>query len=122
LKNSGQLNLIDKPGFLFPWMELRFFNGHTEGQMIPFVFYQDKTIVFTADLLPSVAHFSIPWVMSYDVKPLETLKEKESFLEEAYSNGYILFFEHDLYTECCSLKNTPKGIRENELFKLNQIN
>jgi glyoxylase-like metal-dependent hydrolase (beta-lactamase superfamily II) len=97
---------------------LRLFFGHTDGQIIPLIKYGDKTIVFMADLLPSAAHIPLPYVMSYDTRPLITLKEKEAFMKEAYNKGYILFFEHDLFAECCTLQETGKGIRMKETFPL----
>ena len=74
-----------------------------------------------ADLLPSVGHIPLPYIMAYDMQPLKTLEEKKSFLDEAVNNNYILFFEHDLQNECCTLKQTERGIREDEIFKLNEI-
>ncbi|HAH60180.1 MAG TPA: MBL fold metallo-hydrolase [Bacteroidales bacterium] len=121
IEESGRLKLFDHPGELFPGIEIRFYNGHTEGQAIPFTSYKGKTLVFTSDLLPTHAHLPLPWVMSYDTRPLITLDEKETFLEEAVKNGYILYFEHDLYTECCTLKQTEKGIKVDKVFKLNEI-
>lgn len=121
IEESGRLKLFDHPGELFPGIEIRFYNGHTKGQAIPFISYKGKTLVFTSDLLPTHAHLPLPWVMSYDTRPLITLDEKETFLEEAVKNGYILYFEHDLYTECCTLKQTEKGIKVDKVFKLNEI-
>jgi len=60
--------------------------------------------------------------MAYDMFPLETLKEKESFLKEALDKKYILFFEHDPNIECCTLQQTEKGIRKKDVFKLSEIN
>ncbi|MBS1935541.1 MAG: MBL fold metallo-hydrolase, partial [Bacteroidetes bacterium] len=80
-----------------------------------------KTIVYMADLLPSIGHLPIPYVMAYDMYPLRTLQEKKSFLQEAVENNYILFFEHDPVNECCTLKLTEKGIRSGEVFKLGEI-
>jgi len=79
--------------------------------VIPHIRYNDKTVVFMADLMPSAAHIPMPWIMAYDTKPLETLKDKERFYAEALKNDYILFLEHDLYNEACVLHDTPKGIR-----------
>jgi len=73
------------------------------------------------DLLPSVAHIPLPFVMSYDTRPLVTLDEKEEFLNEAAEKGYVLFFEHDLYNECCTVKQTEKGVRVDEIFKLSSL-
>uniref|UniRef100_UPI00345F08E3 MBL fold metallo-hydrolase n=1 Tax=Lentimicrobium sp. TaxID=2034841 RepID=UPI00345F08E3 len=118
IEESGRLKLLDHPGELFPGIGVRFYNGHTDGQAIPFIKYKGKTIVFTSDLLPTAAHLPLPWVMSYDTRPLITLDEKELFLEEAVDKGYVLFFEHDLYTECCTLAWTEKGIKVGEVMKI----
>jgi len=74
-----------------------------------------------ADLLPSTAHIPLPYVMAYDMFPMKTLSEKKLFLNEALANNYVLFFEHDAQHECCTLHQTEKGIRENEIFKLSEI-
>jgi glyoxylase-like metal-dependent hydrolase (beta-lactamase superfamily II) len=118
MAESGQLNLIDKNSELFPGLSVRIYNGHTPGQLIPFISVGGSTIVFAADLLPSVAHIPLPYIMSYDVMPVETLREKEEFLDEAERNNYIIFFQHDLYNECCTLNRTPKGIVAGEKFLL----
>jgi glyoxylase-like metal-dependent hydrolase (beta-lactamase superfamily II) len=102
-------------------ISIRFVNGHTEAMMLPQIQYRDRTIVFMADLMPSVAHLPIPYVMAYDMFPLTTLHEKKTFLTEALAGDYILFFEHDPVYECCSIHNTEKGIRHKEIFKLEEI-
>jgi hypothetical protein len=86
--------------------------------MLPQIQYKEHTIVFMADLLPSVGHLPLPYVMSYDMFPLTTLHEKKSFLQEAYEKQYILFFEHDAVHECVKLVQTEKGIRAGEAFTL----
>ncbi len=118
MKESGQMELIDNDRELLPGVSVRIFNGHTSGQLIPFIRKNGITIVFTADLIPSTAHIPLPYIMSYDMRPEETLREKESFLDEAERNGYILFFQHDLYNECCTLEKTSKGIRAGKTFSL----
>jgi hypothetical protein len=89
--------------------------------MLPQINYNEKTIVFMADLLPSAGHIPIPYIMAYDMQPLLSLQEKRSFLKEAIENDYILFFEHDKDHECCTLQQTERGIRPKEFFKLEQI-
>ena len=96
-------------------------NGHTDAMMLPKINYKGKTIVYMADLLPSVAHIPLPYVMAYDMFPLTTLNEKKSFLTEAQQNDYVLFFEHDPKNECCNLQTTEKGIREKDVFKLSDL-
>ena len=102
-------------------ISIRFVNGHTQAMMLPQINYNGKTLVFTADLLPSQAHIPIPYVMGYDMFPLTTINEKKSFLKEAIENNYILFFEHDPVYECCTLQLTEKGIRAKEFLKLSDI-
>jgi len=121
LKESGRLNLVEEEGEILPGIAVRFYHGHTEGQMIPHIRYHDKTIVFMADLLPSAAHIPLPWIMAFDTRPLITLEEKERFFEEALQNEYILFFEHDFYHECCTLMDTEKGPRVRETFRLSDL-
>ena len=130
IKESGQLRFIDvtennisettatplSKNFL-----VKTANGHTGGMMLPVIKYNDKTIVYMADLLPSVAHIPLPYVMAYDMFPLTTLNEKKIFLTEALTNDYILFFEHDPINECCNLQMTEKGIRQKEVFKLSEL-
>jgi glyoxylase-like metal-dependent hydrolase (beta-lactamase superfamily II) len=121
IKESGKLKLIEKDNELYPGIKVRLYHGHTDGQMIPFIENNGKTLVFMADLLPAVAHIPLPYIMSYDTRPLITLKEKEVFLKEAADNGYILFFEHDLYNECCTVQHTDKGVRVKASFLFHDI-
>lgn len=123
IKESGQLKFIDtNEGAEFSNnMKIRFVSGHTESMMLPQIKYKGKTIVYMADLLPSVAHIPVPYIMAYDTRPLKTLTEKKSFLAEAQQNDYILFFEHDPINECCNLELTERGIRSKEIFKLDDI-
>jgi len=120
MQESGQLKFIEDNIELYPGFNIRLYDGHTAGQIIPFISYQGKTVVYMADLIPSSAHINLAWNMSYDVQPLITLIEKEEFLEEAYKNDYILFFEHDAYNECCTIEKTKKGYRVKETFTLEE--
>jgi glyoxylase-like metal-dependent hydrolase (beta-lactamase superfamily II) len=124
IQESGQLKFIADNEALVPFtdnIKVRFANGHTDAMMLPQLSYKGKTIVYMADLLPSTGHIPLPYVMAYDMFPLTTLLEKKAFLQEAQQNEYILFFEHDLKTECCTLAQTEKGIRAGETFLLSDI-
>ncbi|MGB1307960.1 MAG: MBL fold metallo-hydrolase [Oceanihabitans sp.] len=101
--------------------DIFFANGHTEKQMIPMINYKGKTICFMADLLPTVGHLPIPFVMGYDTRPLLTLDEKEKFLKLAADNNYYLFLEHDSHNEIITVKHTEKGVRLNRTFTCNEI-
>ena len=100
IEESGKLHFINEGRFNSN-ITLRFYYGHTHAQMIPFIEYNEQTLIFCADLLPSTGHIPLPYVMGYDTKPLITLKEKESFLNEAYKKEYVLFLQHDYFNECC---------------------
>jgi len=121
IQEKGTLKLIEGDPEIIPGISVRLFHGHTDGQVIPFIHYHGKTIVYMADLLPSSVHIPLPYVMSYDTRPLITLEEKEKFMNEAAENGYILFFEHDINNECCTVQMTEKGVRMKEAFELSEI-
>lgn len=122
MQELNQLEYVDLDSRqLFQGFEFITVDGHTDKQMLPKLTYKGRTIVFVADLLPSVAHIPIPYVMGYDTRPLLTMDEKAKFLEEAVENDYILFFEHDPVNECCTLKRTEKGVRVDQTFRLDEI-
>ncbi|MCY1516609.1 putative quorum-quenching lactonase YtnP [compost metagenome] len=123
IQESGQLQFIPAKalGTFTSHIRVRFAYGHTDAMMLPQIQYKDKTIVYMADLLPSVGHIPLPYVMAYDMFPLQTLKEKRDFLDEAADNNYILFLEHDPVHECCTVQHTEKGIRLKDTFSLKEI-
>ncbi len=123
LQESGQLNFFDgKDGDEFlPGFNVRLVNGHTESMMLPLLNYKDQNILYCADLLPSIHHLPLPWVMAYDTRPLEALKEKKILLNEAVENNWLLYFEHDAVNEMCNLVNTEKGIKSNERTNLTEF-
>jgi glyoxylase-like metal-dependent hydrolase (beta-lactamase superfamily II) len=121
IEESGHLKLIEEEGEILPNITIKLYHGHTEGQAIPHINYNGKTIVFTSDLLPSTAHIPMPWIMAYDTRPLITLEDKERFYKEAIENDYIIFLEHDLYNECCTIQNTVKGFKVKDTFPLQSL-
>lgn len=123
IERTGRLKFVetkDRIEFM-DGVTLRFANGHTDSMMLPQIQYKERTVVFMADLLPSVWHIPMPYVMAYDTRPLLTLKEKGSFLNEALAGNYVLFFEHDPETECCELTMTNRGIRDGNKFLLSEL-
>jgi glyoxylase-like metal-dependent hydrolase (beta-lactamase superfamily II) len=121
MEQSGNLRFIDQGISPFPQFDIHYVSGHTDKMMIPKIKYKDKVICYVADLLPSVGHIPLPYVMGYDTRPLLTLEEKEKFLNEAADNAYILFLEHDPIHECCTVKRTEKGVRLDQTFLLAEI-
>ena len=121
IQESGQLRFITENPLQQVGFDVLKMNGHTEKQMLPKISYQGKTIVFVADLLPTIGHIPVPYVMGYDTRPLLTIKEKEAFLTEAADNQYFLFLEHDAYSEICTVQHTSKGVRLKETYKFKDI-
>jgi glyoxylase-like metal-dependent hydrolase (beta-lactamase superfamily II) len=118
IRESGQLKFLGDSDSVMKGFDVIRMNGHTESMMLPVLDYKGTKVVFMADLLPSVAHIPVPYVMAYDTRPLTTLNEKSFFLEQAASENMILFFEHDAVHECCSLQQTDRGVRSLETFTL----
>jgi glyoxylase-like metal-dependent hydrolase (beta-lactamase superfamily II) len=126
MQESGHLHFIKKKeGDFTVKSELGFsifyVDGHTEKMMIPQIQYQDKTICFMADLLPTAGHIPLPYLMGYDTRPLLTLPEKEKFLNAAADNNYYLFLEHDAHNEIITVEHTEKGVRLKNHFSCEEI-
>jgi glyoxylase-like metal-dependent hydrolase (beta-lactamase superfamily II) len=122
IAQSGQLKMIDPAApQLTNNIDVLLVHGHTDAMMLPRIKYKDQTIVYMADLMPSVAHLPIPYVMAYDMFPLKSLQEKKDFLKEAVDNNYTLFFEHDPMHECCTLQQTEKGVRAQSIMQLSEF-
>ena len=122
LQEHGVLNYLDLgTKSLFPGVDFLTMDGHTDKQMLPKIRYKGHTLVFMADLLPSVGHIPLAYVMGYDTRPLLTLQEKQEFLEIAARDQYVLFLEHDSVHECCTVKMTEKGVRVDQTFRLDEL-
>jgi len=125
IQESGQLKFVERKGSfsenIFKNFNVLFVDGHTESQMIPHINYKGRTIVFMADLLPSVGHIPLPYVMGYDTRPLITLDEKDQFLKKAAHENFVLFLEHDGVNQCCTLQQTENGVRLNNTFNLSEL-
>jgi len=96
-------------------------DGHTEKQMLPHITYKGKKLVFMADLIPTVGHIPLPYVIGYDTRPLLSLAEKKIFLHKAVSDDYFIFFEHDAHNEICTLRSTENGVRLDKTFTFNEL-
>lgn len=121
MQESGHLKYVDLEEQNELPFDIIFVDGHTEKQMLPKINYKGHTLVFVADLLPSVGHIPLPYVMGYDTRPLLTMKEKATFLTEAADNNYILLFQHDPVNECCTVKHTEKGVKVDRVFPFSEI-
>jgi glyoxylase-like metal-dependent hydrolase (beta-lactamase superfamily II) len=120
LQDSGKLEFAEE-GFFCDGIELRQYQGHTAGLMVPFISFAGNCFVFVTDLLPFMAHLPLSWICGYDTRPLLSMEEKEKFLKAAVSEGYTLLFQHDFYHQACTLIQTEKGIKVKEEFSFRQI-
>jgi len=126
MQESGQLNFIERPETDFGFskelnFDIFYVDGHTEKQMIPYIKYQDKTIVFCADLLATAGHIPLPYVMGYDTRPLLTMPEKSKFLNLAADQNHYLFLEHDAHNQIITVEHTEKGVRLKDVFTSEDI-
>jgi glyoxylase-like metal-dependent hydrolase (beta-lactamase superfamily II) len=123
IQESGQLKFVDvsEQTSFMTGFDIRFVSGHTEAMMLPLINYKGKQILYMADLLPSVGHLPIPYVMAYDMFPLTTIAERKLFFNEAVEKEYVLYLEHDSVNECCTLQQTEKGIRVKDTFSLSEL-
>ena len=121
IEKSGQLKLFNSEFNLTQNISIRIFNGHTLGLAIGIIKYENRTIVNISDLIPMAGNIPLTWISGYDTNPLNSLTEKQQFLEESLKNNYIYFFFHDAERECCTFQETPKGIRINNVFTLKEF-
>ena len=127
IQESGQLCFIETPKTSFAsdcglGFGVLFVNGHTEKQMIPHISYRGKTLVFMADLLPTAGHLPLPYIMGYDVRPLQTLEEKKRFLSRAADENFVLFMQHDANNPMISVQHTDRGVRLHESLATETLN
>ena len=126
ISSSGRLKFVSAHSGGFEYKEdlgfdVLFVDGHTEKQMIPKVSYKGKSLVFAADLIPTIGHVPVPYIMGYDTRPLLSMTEKDRFLKEAADNNYYLFLEHDAHNEVITLKNTEKGVRLDGVYSFSEL-
>lgn len=121
LKESGKLNFVEKESEIIPGIEVKIFQGHTKGLMLPIINKDGQKVFFAGDLIPVMANIPLVYVASFDILPLETIKEKEMMLKKAVKENWVIVLQHDLNVEACTVKETPKGIREDKILKISEI-
>ncbi|WP_353721757.1 MBL fold metallo-hydrolase [Dyadobacter sp. 676] len=114
LQESGQLQFVANGHSPFGNISLMNVDGHTEQMMLPVIHYKNRKIIYCADLIPSSYHVPVPWIMSYDMRPLQTIEEKQDILRQAADEECILLFEHDPVYEAALVEHTEKGVRIRE--------
>lgn len=122
IQECDQLYFIDKQSEKpFPNIDFLLADGHTEKMLMPKITCHDKEILFIADTVPSHAHLHVPYVMSYDIRPLQTMEEKEAVLKEAAAKEWILFFDHDPEFDCATVELTEKGFKVKNKGQINDF-
>jgi glyoxylase-like metal-dependent hydrolase (beta-lactamase superfamily II) len=123
MEESGRLKFVaTEDGVKFTDdVSVKFVYGHTDAMMLPLINYKGRSVLYAADLLPSVGHIPLPYVMAYDMFPLKTLTEKKVILDEAVKEDFVFYLEHDPVNECCTLQQTEKGPRLRDTFKLSEL-
>lgn len=109
LKEHGVLDFLEGEKELFPGIHLVVCNGHTSAQQLPLISDGKTSLLFCCDLVPTMSHVPIPYVMAYDVRPLVTIQEKKKLLGRASEEQWILFLEHDPQVAAIRVKTTEKG-------------
>ena len=112
LKDMGMMQFLDiQEGIKFTEnISVSFIYGHTEGMMIPYIkLPSGNTLIYCADLIPSHHHVQLPYIMAYDMRPLDTLSEKRILHDRATDGKHYLFFEHDLNVSCGNIIKSETG-------------
>jgi glyoxylase-like metal-dependent hydrolase (beta-lactamase superfamily II) len=121
LQESGQLSFLTQKPFPFTDINLLYVDGHTEKMALPVFQINGRTVAYMADLIPSSGHIPLPYIMSYDMRPLLTMDEKSHVLQQAAAENWILLFEHDPVTEAATIEMTERGPRLKEIGKLKEL-
>lgn len=95
LQDAGVLTLVDDGAEIMPGVRFRHSGGHTPHHQVVMIESGGRTAVYTADMYPTTSHIPDPWIMGYDLHPMDTLTFKRAFATEAVEKQYLLFFEHE---------------------------
>ncbi len=118
LMEHGVLELVEGEGELFPGIDLILCHGHTAAQQLPKISDGTTTVLFSCDLFPTMHHVAYPYVMAYDLRPLETIEEKKKILPRAFEEQWILLLEHDPDVEAIRVKPSEKGFIVSEKLRI----
>lgn len=118
LEKAGQLHLLHGTSEPLPGIEVMVTGGHTQHHSIVKVRTSERTVVFLADLVPTPSHLKTPYVMGYDLYPVQTMIMKEEVLHQAYAEEWLLVFEHSAHVKAGFLQK-PDGAWSLEPVELN---
>ncbi|WP_102407324.1 MBL fold metallo-hydrolase [Parabacteroides bouchesdurhonensis] len=106
--DADLLHLLDTDTFICPEIELRIYDGHTAGQLVPYLQMPERTVVFAGDVIPLAASVSPEWISAYDTNPVISYNEKIRMLDEAANERQALVFCHDAYTKMALVKSVGR--------------
>lgn len=109
IKDKGQVNFYDGDSDFDEFITLHTVKGHTPFMQLVKLKDESNTLLYTADLFPTTSHIQLPYIMGYDLFPLTTLDEKKKFLPQIAGENWLLFLEHDAFTETCRVQKSDKG-------------
>jgi len=118
---AGKLKTVSQNQFICPELEVRIYNGHTVGQLVSYINLGDRTLLYVGDVIPLAANVPLSWISSYDIFPLSAMEDKKLLLDEAVAKEQILFFEHDAYTECCTVAANYNKHKVDKTHKFDEI-
>ena len=117
IADKGLLRLIDTDTELCPGIDLRLFDGHTPGQIVPYIRTPEQTFVFAGDVIPLAASVSPEWISAYDTFPVTSYQEKIRLLEEAALERQALIYCHDAYIKCSTVKKVKDFFKKDKTIE-----
>jgi len=116
--NSGLLRFIDKTTKLCDGVVLRLFDGHTPGQIVPYIQTEKQAYVFAGDVIPLLANISPEWISAYDTLPMTSFLNKKKLLDEAVRKKQAIIYCHDAYTNCTTVKKINNFYKQDEIIEI----
>jgi glyoxylase-like metal-dependent hydrolase (beta-lactamase superfamily II) len=111
LEENDMIQFVDGRESFLPGIDQLLTYGHTTGMMHPIIGDSSQKLIYMADLIPMAAHISLPWVMAYDIQPVQTVQEKAEILPRIVDEDWIIFFEHDPVHQASSVQFDSKHYR-----------
>jgi glyoxylase-like metal-dependent hydrolase (beta-lactamase superfamily II) len=105
---AGQLVQVKGDAEIARGVSVVYTGGHTGGHQSLIVRSQGKTAIYWGDLIPTVSHINVPYVMGYDTMPLQTMDQKEKLLKQVLAENWLMFFEH-VPEVCCGYLSEKDG-------------
>jgi glyoxylase-like metal-dependent hydrolase (beta-lactamase superfamily II) len=109
MQKSGQWDFLTGDSQIMPGIEVIVVPGHIKDMQCVKISGGGHTIFFVADLVPTVAHLSYPWIMGYDLYPMTTLESKHKWLPIVAKENWTIVFGHDPHMPAAKLREKEGG-------------